>query len=367
MDDKDVVSMRKPVMLMVGEFRAGSTERGLVEGFRRLGWAVQEVDRGRYSAGVSRALLLRIASRLSMNAVVRAFQQAVLCECAVLRPDVLLAVKGTDLTGAMLEQISEAGARTVMYYPDVAFNHRGVDEASFRGYDLFATTKSFQVPWLKETFPEVGVEHIAHGYVDRMHVPLVPPRGGAHIGHDVLYAGHHSSYKQQWLLNLLAHSPGLDLAVIGNRWRQANPVLTVPPKNFLGERVGLAYAQAIQSAKVNIALHFGTTNSQWQDLVSTRTFEIPACRGFMLHIDNDEVREYFEPGKEIDVFSTPEELADKIQFYLARPELREKMIERAYARCVPAYGYVRRAAEIQEAMIRHGLIDATRFMTEGVT
>ena len=135
MDDKGVVSMRKPVMLMVGEFRAGSTERGLVEGFRRLGWAVQEVDRGRYSAGVSRALLLRIASRLSMNAVVRAFQQAVLCECAVLRPDVLLAVKGTDLTGAMLEQISEAGARTVMYYPDVAFNHRGVDEASFRGYD----------------------------------------------------------------------------------------------------------------------------------------------------------------------------------------------------------------------------------------
>ena len=87
----------------------------------------------------------------------------------------------------------------------------------------------------------------------------------------------------------------------------------------------------------------------------------------MLHIDNDEVREYFKPGKEIDVFSTPEELADKIQFYLARPELREKMIDRAYARCVPSYGYVRRAVEIQKAMIRHGLIDASRFMTEDVS
>ena len=34
--------------------------------------------------------------------------------------------------------------------------------------------------------------------------------------------------------------------------------------------------------------------TQWKDLVSTRTFEIPACKGFMLHVDNSEVREFFE-------------------------------------------------------------------------
>ena len=51
-------------------------------------------------------------------------------------------------------------------------------------------------------------------------------------------------------------------------------------------------------------------------------------------------------GEEIDVFSTPEELADKIRFYLARPELRAQMIERAYARAAPHYSYAARAKEI---------------------
>ena len=66
----------------------------------------------------------------------------------------------------------------------------------------------------------------------------------------------------------------------------------------------------------------------------------------MLHIDNEEVRELFTPGVEIDVFSTAEELSEKVRFYLGRPDLREKMIERAYARAVPHYGYAERASTI---------------------
>ncbi len=367
MPNQSVAKQRRPVMLMVGEFRAGATERGLANGFRRLGWAVQEVDRGRYSAGVSRALLLRVTSRLVMRNAVRAFQQNVLSESVALCPDVVFAVKGTDLDRQTLEVIRAGGSTAVMYYPDFTFNHRGVHQDSFDCYNLFATTKSFQVPWLKGALQNAAVEHVPHGYVDGLHSALFPSGAGAGLCRDVLYAGHHSDYKQKWLMNLLAIKPELDLAVVGNRWHCQSPVLPIPRENFLGEFVGFSYSQAIQLARVNVALHMGTTSSEWQDLVSTRTFEIPACRGFMLHIDNDEVREYFEPGKEIDVFSTPEELADKIQFYLARPELREKMIDRAYARCVPSYGYVRRAVEIQKAMIRHGLIDASRFMTEDVS
>ncbi len=95
----------------------------------------------------------------------------------------------------------------------------------------------------------------------------------------------------------------------------------------------------------------GQVSSDWADMVSTRTFEIPACRGFMLHVDNEEIREFYKPGVEIDVFASPEELADKIKFYLRRPDLRAKMIERAFQRCVPNYSYIARARYISSFLL----------------
>jgi spore maturation protein CgeB len=84
--------------------------------------------------------------------------------------------------------------------------------------------------------------------------------------------------------------------------------------------------------------------------VSIRTFEIPACKGFMLHIDNDEIRTVYDVGREIDVFATPAELAKKIEYYLANPSKRGAMVESAYTRCVPAYSYRSRAEAILSAV-----------------
>ena len=49
-----------------------------------------------------------------------------------------------------------------------------------------------------------------------------------------------------------------------------------------------------------------------------RTFEIPASKGFMLHEKSEEVMDFFEEGKEAEYFSSPEEVLDKLKFYLRR-------------------------------------------------
>jgi spore maturation protein CgeB len=66
----------------------------------------------------------------------------------------------------------------------------------------------------------------------------------------------------------------------------------------------------------------------------------------MLHVDNPEIRTLYEPGKEIDVFATADELCDKIRRYLRQPARRCEMIERAFERCVPAYSYDERGRAI---------------------
>ncbi len=340
-------------MLFAGSFWTGSSESGLSAGFRDLGWAVQEIDQRDFGVRPSGDLLFRVAARLSRGRAAESYRRKLLDECRALKPDVFLTVKGQDISTDLLCRIRETGVRTVMYYPDVHFDHPGVSVESFKEYDLFITTKSFQVSHLESLLGGGRIAHVPHGYCPSVHRPVFQTMAEPSFRTDVQHAGNHSPYKQQWLEGAASAIPEAAFRLVGNGWREHAEHRPLARCDMPGAQMGIAYALAIQTARVNIAVHMGANGPGWQDLVSTRTFEIPACRGFMLHIENDEVREYFEPGVEIDVFASPEELADKIRFYLSRPELRARMIDRAYSRCVPAYSYNQRARQIAELVELH--------------
>ncbi|MBC7284828.1 glycosyltransferase [Hoeflea sp.] len=341
---------RRPLMLFTGEFWAGASARGLSDGFRDLGWAVQEVDQRDFGVKRGKSPVLRIASRLTRRMAEEAYRARLLEECRVLKPDIFLTVKGVGITADFLQEVRRAGAKTVMYFPDFHFDHPGVSVESFAGYDLFVTTKTFQLDYLENLLGPEHVAYVPHGFSGCVHEPVYSNMPESDFEADVLHAGNHSAWKQRWLEGAAAALPDASFRVVGNSWRENAGGGPLARSDMPGPRLGIGYAGAIQAARINIAVHFGPTASGWEDRVSTRTFEIPACKGFMLHIDNEEVRAFFEPGVEIDVFSTPEELADKIGFYLARPELRAQMIERAYARCVPAYSYAARAKQIADQL-----------------
>lgn len=337
-------------MLITGEFWCGASARGLSDGFRDLGWAVQEFDRRDSGVKPGKNSLLRVVSRLTRRMAEEVFRAKLLEECRVLKPDIFLTVKGVGITADFLQEVRQTGARTVMYFPDFHFDHPGVSIESFAGYDLFITTKTFQLDYLESLLGSERVAYVPHGFSGRVHGPVYSTMPESDFEADVLHAGNHSAWKQRWLAGAAAALPGASFRIVGNQWRENAGGSALVHSDMPGARLGIGYAGAIQAARINIAVNMGPTTSGWEDRVSTRTFEIPACKGFMLHIDNEEVREFFEPGVEIDVFSTLEELADKIGFYLARPELRAQMIERAYARCVPAYSYAARAKQIADRL-----------------
>jgi spore maturation protein CgeB len=342
-------------MVFAGEFWAGASARGLADGFRERGWAVQEIDQRHYASPTGKQLPLRMAALLSRGIAGDVYRKRLLEDCRTLKPDVFMTVKGTGITADLLRSIKQTGTITVMYYPDVHFKHHGVAVESFAEYDVFVTTKTFQMDYLQALLGASRVAYVPHGYSGCVHRPVYSGNTDSVFRSDVLHAGNHSPYKQLWLEGAASALPHLTFQVVGNRWSENVARGPLASCEMPGPRIAVAYAEAIQTAKINVAVHFGPIASGWEDKVSTRTFEIPACRGFMLHIDNDEVREFFEPGVEIDVFSTPEELADKIRFYLTRPGLRAQMIERAYERCVPAYSYGARARQIVDLLkVRQG-------------
>ena len=78
-----------------------------------------------------------------------------------------------------------------------------------------------------------------------------------------------------------------------------------------------------------------------------RTFEIPGCGGFLFTERSKQQCEFFEEGKEIACFSTPEELREKVDYYLNHEEERRQMADAAH-REVQNHTYLHRVKKILE-------------------
>lgn len=311
-----------------------------------MAWEVLEIRRPALFVQ-GRSLFARIVGRLSKQINIRLYNREILQVVEQLNPQVFLTVKGSNISSETLKILASRGIKTVNYYPDFRFSYDDVEQSTFALYSLFVTTKSFQVEILKHLIGREKVHFIHHGYCSDVHnISEENQLYGADFP-EVLYVGTYSADKENLFVSIIKSMPNIRLRIYGNGWGRAKNFDILKPA--LAERplYSMNYSQLIHAVKINLAVHMGVADdSGWQDLVSTRSFEIPACKGFMLHVDNSEIRELYDVGTEIDVFSSAEDLCTKISFYLANETIRKAMIEKAYQRCVPAYSYDQRAKEI---------------------
>ncbi len=332
--------------VVASEFWHGATARALAEGLRLRGSDVEEVD-------VNHFLLhgqdprLRVVRRLLSRLSVGAYNDAVVDALERTRPWLLLLVKGTAVLPSTIQRARELGTRSVVYYPDVYFNHKLLDYEVIRGADLVCTTKRFQMPHLDQTRGAGRSTVVQHGYSPSVHRPRLDDVPEDGYEWDVCYAGNPDDSKLRWLCQLAERFRDRRMIVVGNGWAARARGTALAPFVQDGHVLGDRLARLHQTSRINLAIHGEPPGERgWRDDVSTRTFEIPASKGFMLHVDNAEVRGLFDVPGEIDVFATPQEMCEKVQRYLDDPEARARMLAAAYRRCVPAYSYHARAGEI---------------------
>ena len=344
--------MPEPRVLLAGDNWFGSTVYSIADGLRLLGWDIMQINPGNYMNRCE-STAMRLVNRLLAPVASADYNKAILKQVRLTQPDFFLAVKGSYVRPATLQAIRDTGVKTVNYYPDYHFSYANLDPATLAHYDVIMTTKSFHVDYLKEQVGVPNVFYLPHGYCDALHQPPsdLPP---VRYENDVLYIGTYHDEKRRWLEIIRSRFPSIRLGIYGNGWSRV-PVQS-PIKTAIVNRplIGKEYCTAIHRARINLAIHMGSIDaSGWQDLVSTRTFEIPAARGFMLHIDNHEVRELFKPDEEIGVFADKTDLYKQLNIYLGNDRRREEMIAQAYQRCVPAYGYNARARRMATLLLEH--------------
>lgn len=95
--------------------------------------------------------------------------------------------------------------------------------------------------------------------------------------------------------------------------------------------------EIFNTSAINFGLTIcGDTYTEVQPIVQVRLrdFEVPMCGGFYLTEFNEELTGFFEPDKEIIMFKTAEEAADKGKYYLNNEKLRVKIAAAGHARAI---------------------------------
>jgi spore maturation protein CgeB len=95
-----------------------------------------------------------------------------------------------------------------------------------------------------------------------------------------------------------------------------------------------AYRENIWKSKINLSF---VTQFNEED-VAHKAFEIAACRGFLLALRTPGHQACFEEGREAEFFSSIEECADKIRYYLDHSAEREGIAARGCERAAQS-GY----------------------------
>lgn len=84
--------------------------------------------------------------------------------------------------------------------------------------------------------------------------------------------------------------------------------------------------------------------------INPRTFEINGCAAFQLSDVRAELNRFYVPGSEIETYASPEELMEKLDYYLRHEEERREIALRGYERTIREHTYAHRLYRLLETV-----------------
>lgn len=312
-----------------------------------LGYECCFIDEGRFFPQQPNSLLGRGLARIQNLLNEPIFNQVVIHTAVSFQPDLALVLKGSYIYPSVLKEIKfKSRTLLVNFATDNPFNPYGstsyVVEA-IPEYDLYVTPTRALIPDLKRAGAG-RMAWIPFAYEPSLHFPERPktPEEEARWASDVVFVGLCDQDRIPFL-RALSEVPGLRLRLYGGYWERV-PELRRFGNGFVFRRE-YRFAQGMSRIALTI-IRRANRNGH-----TMRSFEIPACGGFLLAERTEEHLEFFEEGKEMACFSSPEELVDKVRYYLSHDGQRQRIAEAGYRRVMSGkHSYQDRLMEILRAV-----------------
>lgn len=159
---------------------------------------------------------------------------------------------------------------------------------------------------------------------------------------DISFVGSFEEQRAHSLLTLA--KAGFQVDVWGNGWKKCkhkNHNLTIHDYPvYHGDLIRI-----IEETKINLCF----LRKLAKDKSTNRTFEIPACGGFMLAEETQEQQEFFIGGKHAAYFDSDNGLVSLCDYFLKNFSIREVIAKQGHAKCLSSgYSYVDRCTQFYD-------------------
>jgi len=199
----------------------------------------------------------------------------------------------------------------------------------------------------KNKYTRAGLPHVIHfpfGANDRLYTKLDVPKQ-----HDVAFVGGWNPTRE-WLIRRLRKA-GIQVAVAGYGWPEGMVEHHDMVRMFNQARINLNLTNSrcwdvrmLASSPLHGARQLLSKKSVEQ--IKARHFEINACGSFQLSYYVDGLERCYRLGEEIGVYLDPDDLIDKVRYYLADEALRERIAQAGYQRTLQDHTYSMRFARV---------------------
>ena len=316
-------------ILYVGSLEMESNSRKRFLTLQKMGHTVEGIDADSY---VYVRFWLRFHYHLFIGPGIQSLNKNVLQKVQEFQPDILWVDNKPYLKSSTLKKIKLAFPKIKLanIITDDPFGRYGFSWKrvyhTFKNYDILFVQREINIAELKK-LGTPRVEICYRSFDPEFHRPIPEIQFQRNENNIVIgFIGSYEEEREEYIAYLVQHD--INVQITGDGWPNGK-YWHILKSNYTGPSVyGEKYVQAIN--RMDIALHFlRKANRDQQD---SRTFEIPACNVFMLADRSPLHQQLFEEGKEVDFFTTKEELLKKVNFYIQNKELRLKMASLAYSR-----------------------------------
>jgi len=295
------------------------------DALRALGHEVVDVD-------LSSQWHDKLRERLTNRTPHQYANQRLLRVADAVRPDLMLAIFGFDLTPESLEYLKAHGITRACWWLNDPFQFdRSLAKAHH--YDFLFSNALGSV----EDYHRAGIRH-AH-WLPTACNPGIHRRMDAVPKYrcEVCFAGDWSPLRQAWCEKLASH---FDLRIFGP-WKKKLPKNS-PLWNHLQEGFFTPNEMASMFASADVVFNLHSWYGRWDHGTNPRLFEAAGCGAYQVVDWKREIPELFDCGTEISCYRNTDDLITLVKKILADPVLRRQSALAAQRRAYGEHTYQHR-------------------------
>lgn len=318
----------RKVLCVFGQHNYGKPERGegyeysnFLPAFRDMGCEVAFFD------SFSKVLYADFAdlNRRLLEAVER------------FRPEIVFVVPmNCEIWLETLGLIRRAGAKVVFWGADDSWRYEQLTRHLAPEVDLWVTTSHEAMNKARAQ----GLGNVMLSQWAANGAQLQAPLPVSECRFQVSFVGSSYGNRPQWVAALAA--AGIEVDCFGFGWPNGPVAAEEIPRIIRASALSLNFGDS------GVQMRGGRLYRSRQ--IKARVFEVPGAGGCLLTEPADQLEVYLAPGREIEVFSSPDELADKIKYLLAHPAYRDAMAMAGFQKTRDAHTYQARFTEVLAAV-----------------